>query len=53
MDRLLAESPEQPDGGRLSAATKFVAAHRPENLGWGPVKDLPFVPTSLRHSVPY
>jgi dihydrofolate reductase len=25
---------------RLNAATKFVVTHRPESLGWGPVKDL-------------
>ena len=24
----------------LNAATKYVATHRPESLGWGPVKDL-------------
>ena len=24
----------------LNAATKYVATHRPETLGWGPVKDL-------------
>jgi dihydrofolate reductase len=24
----------------LNAATKYVATHRPDGLGWGPVKDL-------------
>ena len=24
----------------LNAATKYVATHRPDSLGWGPVKDL-------------
>jgi dihydrofolate reductase len=25
---------------RLNAATKYVATHRPESLGWGPARDL-------------
>jgi len=25
---------------RLNAATKYVATHRPDSLGWGPAKDL-------------
>jgi len=25
---------------RLNAATKYVATHRPDSLGWGPVEDL-------------
>jgi dihydrofolate reductase len=29
-----------PIANRLNAATKFVATHRPESLGWGPVGDL-------------
>jgi dihydrofolate reductase len=29
-----------PMADRLNAATKYVATHRPESLGWGPVKDL-------------
>jgi dihydrofolate reductase len=29
-----------PMGNALNAATKYVATHRPESLGWGPVKDL-------------
>jgi dihydrofolate reductase len=33
-----AESSPMADG--LNAATKYVATHRPETLGWGPVKDL-------------
>ena len=31
---------EGPFAGVLNAATKYVATHRPESLGWGPVKDL-------------
>jgi len=26
--------------GGINAATKYIATHRPESLGWGPVKDL-------------
>lgn len=29
-----------PMANRLNAATKYVATHRPDSLGWGPVKDL-------------
>jgi len=29
-----------PMADRLNAATKYVATHRPDSLGWGPVKDL-------------
>lgn len=29
-----------PFAGPINAATKYVATHRPESLGWGPVKDL-------------
>jgi dihydrofolate reductase len=29
-----------PMGVGLNAATKYVATHRPDSLGWGPVKDL-------------
>ena len=29
-----------PFADGLNAATKFVATHRPESLGWGPVGDL-------------
>jgi dihydrofolate reductase len=29
-----------PFAGSLNAATKYVATHRPEGLGWGPVGDL-------------
>jgi len=29
-----------PVADRLNAATKYVATHRSDNLGWGPVKDL-------------
>jgi dihydrofolate reductase len=31
---------EGPFAESLNAATKYVATHRPESLGWGPVKDL-------------
>jgi dihydrofolate reductase len=33
-----AEKSPMADG--LNAATKFVATHRPDSLGWGPVRDL-------------
>lgn len=33
-------APSSPMADRLNAATKFVATHRPESLGWGPVRDL-------------
>ena len=29
-----------PMADRLNAATKYVATHRPDSLGWGPVSDL-------------
>ena len=29
-----------PMADALNAATKYVATHRPDSLGWGPVKDL-------------
>jgi dihydrofolate reductase len=29
-----------PLANRINAATKYVATHRPDSLGWGPVKDL-------------
>ena len=29
-----------PIGNALNSATKYVATHRPDSLGWGPVKDL-------------
>jgi dihydrofolate reductase len=29
-----------PMANAINAATKYVATHRPESLGWGPVKDL-------------
>jgi dihydrofolate reductase len=29
-----------PMADTLNAATKYVATHRPDSLGWGPVKDL-------------
>lgn len=29
-----------PFAGSLNAATKYVATHRPESLGWGPLGDL-------------
>jgi len=31
---------KSPMADRLNAATKYVATHRPESLGWGPVKGL-------------
>jgi dihydrofolate reductase len=31
---------KSPMADALNAATKYVATHRPDNLGWGPVKDL-------------
>ena len=31
---------EGPFADGLNAATKYVATHRPESLGWGPVRDL-------------
>jgi dihydrofolate reductase len=29
-----------PLANSINAATKYIATHRPESLGWGPVKDL-------------
>ncbi len=34
------KAPSSPIGDRLSAATKFVATHRPEGLEWGPFEGL-------------
>ena len=34
------KAPSSPMADGLNAATKFVATHRPESLGWGPVGDL-------------
>ncbi|NLD67370.1 MAG: dihydrofolate reductase [Limnobacter sp.] len=31
---------KSPMADRLNAATKYVATHRPDSLGWGPVADL-------------
>jgi dihydrofolate reductase len=31
---------KSPMAGSLNGATKYVATHRPDSLGWGPVKDL-------------
>jgi dihydrofolate reductase len=31
---------DSPVANRLNAATKYVATHRPDGLGWGPAKDL-------------
>jgi dihydrofolate reductase len=31
------KAPSSPMADRLNAATKYVATHRPESLGWGPV----------------
>jgi dihydrofolate reductase len=31
---------KSPMADSLNAATKYVATHRPDSLGWGPVKDL-------------
>jgi dihydrofolate reductase len=31
---------DSPIANRINAATKYVATHRPESLGWGAVKDL-------------
>ena len=31
---------KSPMADALNAATKYVATHRPDSLGWGPVKDL-------------
>jgi len=34
------KAPSGPIADGLNAATKYVATHRPEGLGWGPVGDL-------------
>jgi dihydrofolate reductase len=34
------KAPKSPMADSLNAATKYVATHRPESLGWGPVEDL-------------
>lgn len=34
------KAPSGPIADGLNAATKYVATHRPEGLGWGPVVDL-------------
>jgi dihydrofolate reductase len=34
------EAGNSPMANGLNAATKYVATHRPDSLGWGPVKDL-------------
>ncbi|HEY4247808.1 MAG TPA: dihydrofolate reductase family protein [Lacunisphaera sp.] len=34
------EAGNSPMADRLNAATKYVATHRPDSLGWGPVGDL-------------
>lgn len=34
------KAPRSPIADGLNAATKYVATHRPEGLGWGPVGDL-------------
>lgn len=31
---------KSPMADRINAATKYVATHRPDSLGWGPAKDL-------------
>ena len=34
------KAPSSPIADGLNAATKYVATHRPDSLGWGPAKDL-------------
>ena len=34
------KAPSSPMADRLNAATKYVATHRPESLGWGPFEGL-------------
>jgi dihydrofolate reductase len=34
------KAPSSPMADRLNGATKFVATHRPESLGWGPFESL-------------
>jgi dihydrofolate reductase len=39
-----------PMADSLNAATKYVATHRPDSLGWGPVEDLgPDIAEGVRH----
>src|SRR5512135_3270598 len=38
-----------PMADLLNAATKYVATHRPDSIGWGPAKDLgPDIATGVR-----
>ena len=34
------KAPSSPMADRINAATKFIATHRPESLGWGPFEGL-------------
>lgn len=34
------KAPKSPMAERLNAATKYVATHRPESLGWGPCENI-------------
>jgi dihydrofolate reductase len=34
------KAPKSPMADRLNAATKYVATHRPESLGWGPFEGI-------------
>lgn len=34
------KAPKSPMADSLNAATKYVATHRPDSLGWGPARDL-------------
>jgi len=40
LQRLLAKSPEESDGGPSGRSDEYVATHRPDSLEWGPVEDL-------------
>jgi len=43
------KAPSSPIADGLNAATKYVAAHRPESLGWGPFETLgPDIVESIR-----
>ena len=43
------KAPSSPMADRLNEATKFIATHRPESLGWGPVEALePDIVTGVR-----
>jgi len=33
-------APASPMGDRINAATKYIATHRPESLGWGPAQGI-------------